>query len=299
VELHAQSCQRVRHDTLDTCTSSWSLTLSLADDGRFTCARADPASAVVDRLAGTPLQGLRRRLTNGELGSGIDPLLVQLLDDLSVVVMTTGYGRLRDADERVVWLRPGTTEQRRFDVCAGWAKDGELADTVRRGRPFRLTETRLVEEAELEPWCSHTGRRSKAAVAPGGQSRRRLLRAHQDEQGCLHASARLLDTYVESDGRETVLHEYDVEMRVNAASGAIEHVRATPGSLPTGSCAGAAASASLVMGTRIGALRGVVHERLAGPHTCTHLNDVLRSFSGLGAWLEPSATYERGRSETV
>lgn len=246
---------------------------------RFAEVRTDPPSPALDRLTGTPLRGLRKRLADGEHGPDLEPLELQLVDDLPVVVMIADYGQLRTAD-RTIRVVPGTSGHRRLDVCAGWAVEAEFASAVRDGQPMPLTDGRVIGDGDLAGWCNHRSGHREGMSQPGDQIRRRLLVARRDEHGRIAATARLLDTYVESDGAESVLHEYTVRMSLTD-SGTIQEVTAEPGDLPGPSCSRASASAADLVGQHVGSLREVVPLRLTGPRTCTHLNDVLRSFGTL------------------
>jgi len=286
LRVHANACDLVRRMSADTCRSSV-LSLDVDGDGtRVTAAIGDPPSAFVERLAGTSLRGLRRQIAHLASRGELDPLLAQSLDDLPVAVMIADYGRLRTATDRTIRIHPGTAGQRRIDVCAGWAADAELATAVRERRPVRLTEGRAIGADDLASWCAHTGPRPTSHVVPGDQARRRVLEARREDRGRLVATSRLLDTYVEADGRETVLHEYTVTIRFDEGSRVIHEVEAIPGELPAPACSSASQSADDLVGTKIDTARELVAERFRGPRTCTHLNDVLRSLGQLVSSLE-------------
>jgi hypothetical protein len=85
------------------------------------------------------------------------------------------------------------------------------------------------------------------------------------------------DTHVDAEGTETVLHEYDVEVKVDPATLEVIESAATPRVLPWIECPQAVASAGRLVGHRIGTLRELVRRELKGVTTCTHLNDLLRS----------------------
>jgi hypothetical protein len=205
--------------------------------------------------------------------------LRQLLDDVPVVAMITDYGALRRLDDSTIALR-GAMGARQIDVCSGWAKDGELAAALGRGRPFRLSEHRPADGTPLELRCSHTTGAATDNLQPGDQRRRRLLEVRTSGRR-ISARARLLDTYLEPNGWESPLHDYWVDVTAHRATGLITHAVATPGALPVSSCARAVASAGWIIGMRLGNLRQQVSDGFRGPSTCTHLNDVLRSLDAV------------------
>jgi hypothetical protein len=104
--------------------------------------------------------------------------------------------------------------------------------------------------------------------------RRRLL--DLVPAGRLEVYAMFRDSYVDLDGTERVLHEYDVNAVVDPATFVVEDVAVAPRALPYGECVLAAASADRIRGRGAGTLREYVGIDLWGPTTCTHLNDLLR-----------------------
>ena len=93
------------------------------------------------------------------------------------------------------------------------------------------------------------------------------------------------DTYVRSDGVETIVHEYTLDATVDAATGVIVESRATPRVLPWQECPGAVASAERIAGMTLRELHFRVRQELFGTSTCTHLNDLLRSVADADALI--------------
>ena len=85
------------------------------------------------------------------------------------------------------------------------------------------------------------------------------------------------DSHMAAEGRETIVHEYTVQARIDPTSLEIIEIEATPQVLPWIECPVAAASAADLRGRSLRGLRPHVRAELAGPATCTHLNDTLRS----------------------
>ena len=94
------------------------------------------------------------------------------------------------------------------------------------------------------------------------------------------------DTYVRSDGVETIVHEYTLAAAVDADTGVIVESRAIPRVLPWQECPGAVASAERITGMTLSQLHFRVRQELFGISTCTHLNDLLRSIADAEALIE-------------
>jgi hypothetical protein len=94
------------------------------------------------------------------------------------------------------------------------------------------------------------------------------------------------DTYVRSDGVETIIHEYTLVAVVDADTGVIVESRATPRVLPWQECPGAVASAGRIAGMTLQDLHFRVRQELSGTSTCTHLNDLLRSIADTEALID-------------
>ena len=97
--------------------------------------------------------------------------------------------------------------------------------------------------------------------------------------GALHIDAMFRDSCWDPDGREVVIHEYQMLAEADRASGALRSVAAIPRVLPYAECPGAAPNASWMAGTELRAMRTEVLARLKATDCCTHLNDGLRSLA--------------------
>jgi hypothetical protein len=93
--------------------------------------------------------------------------------------------------------------------------------------------------------------------------------------------AHFRDSYVDDEG-ETVVHEYTVVARVDAATEVFLEAEATPRVLPWFECPEAAASAGRLAGRSLDSLRAGVRAEFLGASTCTHLNDMLRALADVG-----------------
>lgn len=196
-------------------------------------------------------------------------LLAAVLDDVpaAVIISTAGL--------------PDGLEMERdvpLDVCAGWATGGTLARIVlttgRRPHIPRAVAPPIADPRD--PLAVH----ELPPIGPGHVRRLRYFDVVLDER---RTSARIVggfrDIAVQPGAPATVVHEYELELVVDAADGLIRAVAATPNVLPGPECPDAVASAQHVVGLRLASLRSVVARDFRGLSTCTHLNDQLR-FSG-------------------
>jgi hypothetical protein len=99
----------------------------------------------------------------------------------------------------------------------------------------------------------------------------------------LHVNAFFRDSGWDPDGSENVVHEYTVDADVDAASGTLAAVTATPRVLPFPECPWAAPHASQLVGLPVGTFRTGVQETLRELECCTHLNDMLRCLAEVPA----------------
>jgi len=110
--------------------------------------------------------------------------------------------------------------------------------------------------------------------------RRRLIDVARGAEG-YEVSAMFRDSHVDPDGRETVLHEYELSMDLDETGERVRRCSAGPRTLPWPECPAAAASATRLEGHAVSELRGLVRSDFHGTSTCTHLNDLLRSLADL------------------
>jgi hypothetical protein len=88
------------------------------------------------------------------------------------------------------------------------------------------------------------------------------------------------DSFVEPDGRQSVVHEYGITGTLDS-DGIITSIVAIPHVIPGPECPGAAASAQRVIGVPLSEVRAHVTAEFSGVSTCTHLNDMLRSLGAM------------------
>jgi hypothetical protein len=94
------------------------------------------------------------------------------------------------------------------------------------------------------------------------------------------------DTYVRTDGLETIIHEYEVRGAVDRDTARITSMEAIPHVLPWQECPGAVGSAAGTTGMTLSELHSRVRHELYGTSTCTHLNDLYRSLGDCTSMID-------------
>ncbi|MBU4615502.1 DUF2889 domain-containing protein [Rhodococcus hoagii] len=245
-------------------------------DGRtLTRIRTSPAVPELATLVGaSAIAGFRGRVDAAVADGAADVRapLAQLLDDVPLGTLISGHAvsaeRALDPHAAV----GGTGYVPVGDQCAGYVDGGALITTIAvRGH------SPVADGPVAPPLDDAFGRIPPALGIHAMRRRRRIDR--WTENGELRFDAMFRDTYVRADGVETVIHEYELTAAVDAATGVVREATATPRVLPWLDCPGAVASAGRLVGTAITDVEADVRRGFRGPHTCTHLNDLLRSIT--------------------
>jgi hypothetical protein len=236
--------------------------------------------ADVSGLLGVPVSGGFRAAVDRVVPAQSEqhtPLYL-LLDDLPVVALISGYATLYLGDGPRVRSQPGEGDRAgpRSDICAGWRGDGLMMRAIASegSVPTPVGPAAPVLEPSDDPLAWHLVPKLPA----GAMRRRRLIDVARDDDD-LVVSAMFRDTHVDSQGIETVLHEYELAMDVDAETMIVRGCAARPRTLPWPECPAAAASAERLAGQSVEGLRRLVRQEFRGTSTCTHLNDLLRSLA--------------------
>jgi len=129
--------------------------------------------------------------------------------------------------------------------------------------------------------------------------RRRLDVVADHTTGATHRlDVHFRDSHMDPDGEETVVHEYSLDGTVDAVRGRVVTLTARAHVLPWMECPGALASAGRLVGAPLDGLRSTVRRDFKGTSTCTHLNDMLRSLSDVGALVAELGTADRSPTGT-
>jgi hypothetical protein len=249
-------------------------------DGRtLTQIAADPDEPKLAALLGTRVSsGFRGRIDaavpeHRAAGS----LLYQLLDDLPVATLVSGYA-LGAAGVRA----PATTAKHRAtpDLCAGWRTGGTIMVNIESAGSAPVVTgpgaPSLARPDDPLAWHHLDG------LPTHGMRRARRLDVSRSPDGALVVDSVFRDSYMCVDDVETVVHEYTVAGSVDADATTFVAAAATPRVLPWVECPAAAGSARRIAGRPLDELRGGVRSEFTGISTCTHLNDQLRSLADVG-----------------
>ena len=219
-----------------------------------------------------------------------EDLLYQLVDDLPGATLVSGHACVAGSELAPLNVVEGSGYQYVADLCAGWVTGGSIMIGIgASGRPPIVkgpAAPTLVDDTD--PWSWH---QIDALPVHGVRRARRIDVVLDRSAGVVDVDSIFRDSYMRPDGTETVIHEYTVTARADAATGVVTACQAEARVLPWLECPGAAASAGRVVGMSWAELRGYVRAALTGTTTCTHLNDALRSLAGvphLLAHLDPS-----------
>jgi hypothetical protein len=209
---------------------------------------------------------------------GTGALLYLLLDDLPGATLVSGYAMLHAG------VLGGNVVHDEFldargDLCAGWAVDASMMTFIRD--TGRNPISHGPEAPPLTAGDDDLAFHPIEPLEPFGMRRlRRLDVLDAPEPGApLPVKVFFRDTHVDADGRETIVHEYEVDVTVDARTRTIVNIAARANVLPWKECPGAIGSAGRLTGHALSDLRPWVRETFVGTTTCTHLNDVLRGLA--------------------
>jgi hypothetical protein len=244
---------------------------------------SDPAEPALANLVGERTgTGFRSRV-DAEVPNHRDSesLLYQLLDDLTVAILVSGYVL------STVPMPPtpamAAAMHRNENVCAGWRSGGTIMIGIgEKGRPPMVTGP---EVPALLPTDDPLSWHELPPLPENGMRRARRFDIWPTGGGAAHVDCFFRDSHMSGDGMETAIHEYAVSADVDVHSEKFIAGSAHPRVLPWTECPPAADSASRIAGMALADLRPVVRAEFTGTTTCTHLNDQLRSLAGVRALL--------------
>jgi hypothetical protein len=241
--------------------------------------RSEPArpgtAGLVGRSVATGFRAAADAMLAPGDGGGV---LALLLDDLPVALVIAGYAHALTKE-----LPPGAGRFRPpAGLCSGWREGGTMVSALEAGGPMPLRpgpDAPAVSRAD-DPAAWH----DTPVLPPLAMRRRRRIDVEPGAAG-IRVDAMFRDTYADPDGRETVLHEYELRAVLDPAGLAVREIVAEPRVLPAPECPFAAESVLRLVGTPVDAVAEQVRRDLRGPSTCTHLNDLLRSLTGVPSLL--------------
>jgi hypothetical protein len=275
-------------------TAAVDVTIDYADAQRVTDISSTPDIPGLEQLVGrSSSTGFRAAIDVAVSGHDVVGRPVyQLLDDLPVATLISGYAPQHAMAQSGTWAdeqkrKPvhktapeGLAMLQQADLCAGWKAGGTIMQGFAENNPPVVTgpdAPSLDDGDDPLAWHEYPG----PLPLHGMRRRRRIDVLPSADGGTLAVDAHFRDSYVDEEG-ETVVHEYTVVARVDAASATFLEAEATPRVLPWFECPEAAASASRLAGRSLDSLRAGVRAEFLGATTCTHLNDMLRALADVG-----------------
>jgi hypothetical protein len=241
-----------------------------------------PAAAWTEAVIGTRAGGgFRRHLEEVVPPAESRSLLRQVLDDMPAAALISGYGLMRMArrnGHHPATLTPTGALDRMTDLCSGWRTGGTAVLSIAAGQGVPMQDCPPAPRPTgADLWAWH----DIGPLEMDWMRRRRLMDVVVEPDGTFSIWAMFRDTVGEGeDEEEVVLHEYTV--RVGGVGGVVGSIVAEPRVLPFPECPAAADAVGALVGSEVGALASVVHDRLTGIASCTHLNDLLRALGGVG-----------------
>ena len=236
------------------------------------------------QLIGVPATGKLRKMLGvflpEEVSSG--SLLAQLFDDVPAATLIAGSALFRQG-----LIEPSPSSEKRrpqVDVCTGWQSGGVMAQAIIEDDIPYMGEGPLAPtlQSDTDPLAWH----EFPPLSLGAMRRHRRLdiTALEDPTDGYALDIFFRDSFVEPDGRQSVVHEYSIIGTLDS-QGVITAIVATPHVIPGPECPGAAASAQRVIGLPLAEVRAHVTAEFSGITTCTHLNDMLRSLGATSTLL--------------
>lgn len=250
----------------------------------------DPPLPGVQQLVGALVgPGFRKQVDVAvpeliDSGSG----LYLLLDDLPGATLVSGYSMLHAGA-----IPRGTNDEyliARSDLCAGWADEGVMMSLIREHGESPATQgpdAPLLTSDDPDAW------HPLLELPPNAMRRLRRIDVTRPEAGQASVvDVFFRDSHVDSDGRETIVHEYSVDATVDPVARTVLSIDARADVLPWHECPGALGSASRLVGMPLAGLRPWIRQTFTGTSTCTHLNDVLRGLTDVSGLLDTLAAEE-------
>lgn len=242
-------------------------------------------STSTDRVDLQPLVGVkggggsRGRVVQqlpGEVAAGT-PLYL-LLDDLAGATLVSGfaYTHWRKKEEDFDFNSPEVKARKisMEGICAGFQAGASALGVD--GNPPAVHAIQPVPALirEDDPWAWHE------LVDVTEVSSRRSRRMDVWREGDQYViDAFFQDAGTSPAGPRIAVHEYTIQVSVDALSGMVTTIKAIPQVLPFLECPMAAMNVGRLVGQPLREFRTIVNELLPGIDGCTHMNDALRALA--------------------
>lgn len=209
-------------------------------------------------------------------------LLYMLLDDVPVTTLVSGYAVGANVRPDAQLPIKGSLHHHTRNMCAGFIEGGTIMQGLDADhRAPIVTGPRAPSLDNDDPLAWHT----LAELPPIGMRRQRRLDLKPGVD-TIRADVLFRDSYMHPDGVEIVIHEYTVDVSIDARKRLVNSCVAIARVLPWIECPGAISSATRIDGLPLDHLRAYIRANFTGVSTCTHLNDTLRSLQDIPALLE-------------
>ena len=254
--------------------------IAYADDYRLVTLDTLPARPEVARLIGASVSsGFRSKVIEAMPDLRDDATALHLLlDDFPGAALVSGYVMVR---ARIPRQRAGKFALQFVDMCSGWREGGTLAsEYAASGQTLVPTPTGPVAPPPITlddalSWHGYD------LLPAHGMRRARRMDVHDD--GTLRFDIWFRDSHMSAERDETVLHEYTTRGGADCDGRTLLDISSEARVLPWQECIGAVESGTWLAGRSIAGLRQSIRAEFTGTHTCTHLNDTLRSLEDLPA----------------
>lgn len=174
-------------------------------------------------------------------------------------------------------------------VCAGYRSGGLALQLLRKGHA-RNVNVALVDSYPIDdPTAAWHPVETPEGVA---MCRRRRIDVTPRGQG-FDIDAGFRDHSWNPDGKEAIVHEYELNARLEPRAGqglTLTAVEARPRVIPYPDCPAAATQVGRLVGLTVADLRDRVLDELRGVDSCTHLNDMVRALAELPELIGETVT---------
>lgn len=258
-------------------------------DRRVMAVRTEPRRRETDALVGVPAGSGFRRQIDAVLPDERGTTLGLLLDDIPVATLISGYATLRSAaaaggaavrtPDAAAMAR--SVLARMSDTCSGWRSGGTAVRQIADGSGMQMQDCPPAPTLGVtDPLAWH----DQPRLSIGAMRRRRRIDVRSGPGGWV-VDAMFRDTYGETAGFESVLHEYSLTAMVSGDDLRVTDVEVVPRVLPFAECPWAAQNVRRLVGHPVASLRREVPVLLASVDGCTHLNDLLRALADVPALI--------------
>jgi hypothetical protein len=241
-----------------------------------------PPRPGLDRLAGARAGGHLRAAAGDLLAEEkrLGAPIYLLIDDLAGATLVSGWAWAARRPPTVQDQAARTAQaQDMAGVCIGFRPGSSALKHIDEPEPGHapVRVVPLVHPADPDGWHPLEKR--------GGVNFRRARWIDLWREGDLIlVESGFQDSASAADGGDRVaVHEYRLTATVDARSGVLQSIVATPGTLPYAECRAAPVNIGYLAGTPMADLRMAVLELLRRTAGCTYLNDMMRALAEVPA----------------